>query len=122
MWDGQFSPRGKVRQQKNPEGVFIDAEAYHDYVKALEGQPQSLAVAILGKECPVQKQCCCKVHVPAQDMQHVHVILKTCLHQFGKLAVQPISKDGDNVPVAESKLVAITLCFFKIGVKLQQKL
>ena len=96
-------------QTKNPVGVLlIDADAYLEYAKTITTQPHALGVAILGHECPIAGPKCSKLHVAATDTQGVKVILKSCFHQLGKFPVQPITKEGDNIPVAETKLAAIT--------------
>lgn len=95
-------------QTKDPVGVLLlDADTYHGYMNALSQTPHALGIAILGNEYPVSNSHCCKLHVAATDLQGVQVIIKTCFHQAGKIEVQPITKDGDNIQVAESKLVAV---------------
>lgn len=96
-------------QTKDPvEVLLLDAESYHDFARSLSQQPHALGVAVLGHECPVMDSSCYKLHVAARDNQGVQVILKTCFHQLGKMQVRPITKEGDDIQVTQSKLIAVT--------------
>ena len=88
--------------------ILLDAECAPDFAKSLKPQPDSLAIAVVGRECTLDPEGCQSINLPVLDRHDAQVIIKACLHQCGKNKITLKTKAGDDIPIEDSKLVAVT--------------
>ena len=88
--------------------ILLDAECATDFAKSLKPQPDSLAIAVVGRECTLGPEGCQSINLPVLDRHDAQVIIKACLHQCGKNKITLKTKAGDDIPIEDSKLVAVT--------------
>ena len=97
----------------NPEApkdgvILLDADCAPEFAKSLKPQPENLAIAVVGRECTLGPEGCQTINLPVLDRHGAQVILKACLHQCGKSRITLKTREVDDIPIEESKLVAVT--------------